>query len=108
MEKLELDLYPTTREFRENGFSGAYQAIRKKIGGNKDFAAKLGIQHRSRDWTQKELKQAVRDLIDELGLGRYPQALEFQRAGLGRAYKKIHEMPGGHRAFSKRLGCPVD
>jgi len=106
--QLEIERYPTAKEFYEADLRGAYNAIRKMPGKHPAFARSLGvsIEHRVK-WSRQELKDVAKDLIEDLGLDRYPTKIEFKAAGLYGAYATIRREWNGHPNLAQELGLPI-
>ena len=106
IEKLELDRYPSIREFHMNGHYGAAQAIGQRWGGHQRFSQLVGHPRTTARLHRGPgvLQEAVRTLVEQLALSRYPTQREFNEHGLGGVYQAIDRIDGGHRGVARRLG----
>lgn len=106
IEKLELDRYPSIREFHMNGHSGAAQAIGQRWGGHQRFSQLVGYPRTTATPPRGPcvMQEAVRALVEQLALSRYPTQREFNEHGLGGVYQAIDRIDGGHGGVAQRLG----
>jgi hypothetical protein len=106
-QQLSLSRYPTQREFNENGYGGIYQAIDRLTEGHAGLARRLGLTRSTSKgrWDRRETRYAVvRELVERLGIDRYPTRQEFLAAGMNGAYQAIAKHLGGHDACARALG----
>jgi hypothetical protein len=99
-------LYPTRRQFADDGLSGLDTAIERRLGGHRAIAARLGLAMPTPEWTRPSAERAVRELVVTLRLARYPTPKEFTDAGQSGLFQAITTRFGGHKAFAQRLGLP--
>lgn len=100
--------WPTRSDFIAGGNPGLYGVIQKR-GQREDWARKLGVpipprRHRPRDrWTEEEMEDALRDLIDEYG--RWPTVAELKAAGMIGLYERMRTTKLKRNGWAEKLGA---